>query len=112
MADLHIPDEAFEAAFESVSEPPHDRCDRECPANSDYVAAIVAATPLIVAAELDRLAGVLAVERVELRQDDLRMGAGVGHAVGVLRARATELRGSKTETANTTIHNGYEGNPE
>lgn len=89
MADLNIPREAVEAAARQI----HTRFDDAAPieqhnAREAAMAALNAAAPLIVAAELERIADNLRANVNANRDVEL----GISAARGLLRARAEQLR--------------------
>lgn len=88
MNDLNIPDAAVKAAAGEVEYYGVDRADREKAARE----ALAVAAPLVVAAELERIAETL---RTSCRVDDLMATIEAGARNGVrneLLARAAELR--------------------
>jgi hypothetical protein len=87
-AEVNIPDEAAEA-FRRVK-----FNFGYAPVGSD-IDALKAAAPLIVAAELDRLADDLTLTQQDMREEDNRTirSSGLGTGIARLRDRAAELRG-------------------
>ncbi len=85
--EVDIPDEAWEAADTAAS---------GVYTRSDILArGLVAAAPLIAAAELERLADDLTLTQQDMREEDNRTirSSGLGTGIARLRDRAAELRG-------------------
>jgi hypothetical protein len=91
MNDLNIPDAAYDAWIGEVALSGYPLAD------GDFLnaasAGLVAAVPLVVAAELRRIADTFEATAREWREEDGRSvrSSALGHAVRVLRARADEL---------------------
>lgn len=97
---LEVPEEAIEKAllgamgFDSVQD--DDRTVNDAYLTEQMGAALTAAAPLIVAADLVRLADEVEgqpVELVDLMGAGKHYNAGKGYVAGLLRSRARELRG-------------------
>lgn len=89
MSDLAIPDAAYDAGKAGLTGYPLADVDK-----LDVAFLVLpAAAPLIVAAELRRIADTFEATAREWREEDGRSvrSSALGHAVRVLRARADEL---------------------
>jgi hypothetical protein len=92
MDELEIPDDAVYAGEEIISEAYVAVVRPDAEVVADDV--IRAAAPLIVAAELERIADELDVRREEIRAEDDRTvrSSGLGEGIRHLRKRADELK--------------------
>lgn len=96
MADIQIPDDAYDAAENASIQ-----------TGGSIEAILAAAAPLIVAAELDRLATEWDADRRDIRDEgDMRLIAAIGVARRKLLARAAELRAGNTTVQARDIHGG------
>jgi hypothetical protein len=104
-AEVNVPDEAVKLAAEKIRAVAAACCQEAALAanvagsTEDWIgeaqAALKAAAPLILAAELERIGVVLCQRQQEMRAEDDRSirSAALGEAITVLRDRAAELRG-------------------
>jgi hypothetical protein len=92
-AELHIPDEALEAVLRALDGDDAEPLSEQTAGDvAECRTALAAAAPVIVAAELRRIADELQVERDRAGEAaQLDRTVGLGEAVIALRARIVEL---------------------